>query len=461
MTDALPPHDIEAEEACVAAALVDSEALDALHFVRPEMFFREKNGWIWSAILDVARGKDGHVNTITVAHHLAGMGRLDDVGGQTYMSDIIRRLMTPVGAEYYGRIVEEAWQRRRHISILSAAQQALYDPTAGTVPEVAGRLMEQLLRTAVDRTRVLTRSAAEIMRGDGVETPGVVMSIDRLIDSDRVGEIQGLDTGWHELNVMIGGLLPAQVITVLAATSIGKSWLVQFFAWNLVRQGVPVMLVTTEMSGEEVMERLTFMEAGVDRKELRSRAATEDEIRRIHIAESETTTWPLYICDVGMPNLDMIVSEARRLKALHGICVLIIDHINHIRVQGIRDPVERLTEVTGTTKALAVNLGINVIQVCHVNRDEAKNGWVGLYSGKGSSSIEQDSNVVLSLNQLKWGADGNAYAPTRREADEFIGKNGWHRVYLTGEKNRNGGQGGLEGILDWRVGGRFAPAGGE
>ena len=114
----LPPHDIEAEEACVAAALVSSEAVDALEFVRPEMLFREKNGWIWAAILDIARGRDvadartgrnagGYVNTITVAHQLLAGDRLVEVGGQSYLNDLIRRLPTAVGAEFYGRIVEQ------------------------------------------------------------------------------------------------------------------------------------------------------------------------------------------------------------------------------------------------------------------------------------------------------------------------------------------------------------------
>jgi len=459
----LPPCDIEAEEACVAAALVDPEAVDALNFVRPEMFFREQNAWIWAAILDVSRGMDasrGEVNQITVGHQLAAQNRLDDIGGQTYMSDLIRRLPTSIGAEFYGHIVEETWQRRQHITILGNATRALYDPTLGTVPEVTGRLMEQLLRTTTDRTRVLTRSIGEIMRGDG-ETPGVVSSIDRLIDPQHTGEIHGWSTGWAELDAMIGGLLPSQVYTVLAATSIGKSWLVQFIARALARAGVPALLATTEMSGDEVAERLTFMEAGLDRMPLRSRAPEEWEVRNIHIAESELTAWPLYIFDVGMPSLETLAAEVRRQRALHGICVLIIDHINHVKVPGAKDRTSALVEVTGTTKAMAVNLGIAVVQVAHVNRDAAKNGWVDLYSAKDSSSIEQDSNVVLSLNEIFRHPDGSTYAPSRRAADEFKAANGYMPVYLTGEKNRNGGQSGLERWLAFSAGGRFVPVGGQ
>jgi replicative DNA helicase len=102
----LPPHDIEAEEAVVAALMVDPQAMVAVHgIVKPIDFFREKNGWIYEACVDLW-GRDEVVNQITVAHELATKDRLEDVGGQAYLADTIRRLPTSLGVEFYARIVK-------------------------------------------------------------------------------------------------------------------------------------------------------------------------------------------------------------------------------------------------------------------------------------------------------------------------------------------------------------------
>lgn len=454
----LPPWDEEAEEACIGAALVDPEAVEALDFVRPEMFFREKNGWVWGAIRDVASKGDGGVNSVTVASRLAELQRLDGIGGQSWLADIIRRLPTSVGAEWYGRIVEDRWQRRRLISVNQRAIDALYDTGTSGPSEIAGQLVERLLRLGADRARPLTRSIGDVLRAgvDGGPETGLAARIDEVLEAPA-GTVMGYRTGWPELDSMLGGLQPSRVYTVLAATSIGKSWFVQFIAWSLATAGVPCLVVTTEMSADEVGERLVFMEAGIDRQWLQRREATEDEVERIHAASADALNWPLYICDVGQIALPTLVTEVRRQRAQNGIRVVLLDHIQHVQAPGVRDDVARLGAVTSATKALAVNEYVPVVQVSHVNRQAMKEGWVDMNSARGSATIEQDSNVVIALNQLVE-VDGEWIPPTdRRVADVWKDKRGWIAVHLSVEKNRAGGQGGLRRALSWNTGGRFVP----
>src|SRR3990172_9738910 len=102
----LPPHDIEAEEAVVASLLVDPEAiLDAdILRLKPEDFFREKNAWVYQACR-VLWDRAEAINQITVAHELARSGRLEDVGGISYLSRLVTDLPTSVGAGHYARII--------------------------------------------------------------------------------------------------------------------------------------------------------------------------------------------------------------------------------------------------------------------------------------------------------------------------------------------------------------------
>ena len=102
----LPPHDIEAEEAVIASLMVDPQAMLAVQgIVKAADFFREKHGWVYDACLALWN-RDEVVNQITVAHELASRDRLEEVGGQVFLADVIRRLPTSLGAEFYARIVK-------------------------------------------------------------------------------------------------------------------------------------------------------------------------------------------------------------------------------------------------------------------------------------------------------------------------------------------------------------------
>jgi replicative DNA helicase len=126
----LPPHDIEAEEAVIAALLVDSEAIFHISpILKPSDFFREKNGWVYEACLDLWN-RDDAINQITVAHELARKDRLEEAGGQTYLADTIRRLPTSVGVEFYARIVKRDATYRGLIHAATGILQMAYEAPA-------------------------------------------------------------------------------------------------------------------------------------------------------------------------------------------------------------------------------------------------------------------------------------------------------------------------------------------
>src|SRR3990172_1040106 len=112
----LPPHDIEAEEAVVASLLVDPEAIyKVAPRLRAEDFFREKNAWIYEACRALWDRSES-INQITVAHELARRGRLEDVGGVSYLSQLVTELPTSVGVEHYAAIIQRDATYRKLIT---------------------------------------------------------------------------------------------------------------------------------------------------------------------------------------------------------------------------------------------------------------------------------------------------------------------------------------------------------
>lgn len=449
----LPPHDVDAEEAVIAACMVDSSAAaECIAVVRPEHFFREKNGWIFAAICDLwSRGQD-EINQVTVAHSLMVAGRLDECGGQAYLADVIRRLPTSVGAQWYAEIVRRDADYRVLIHTSAGIMQMAYEAPE-EYERVLDRATEMILRLGVQRSRVMTRTTGEVLRGTN-ETPALADRLAEFLDNPHA--MRGIPTGWHEIDSAIGGLEPTRLHTVMGGTSVGKSFFIQGTLAAIAKRDTPVMLVTTEMSADEVTERLVFMEAGVDRAEMQIRGgATADERERIAVAQSIVGALPYRICDVGEISMPALIGETKRQVRLNGVEVLGVDHIQHVRVPGERG-VEEIQRVTAGLKSLAMNEYLPILAVSHVNRESVKSGRLGLSSGKGGGSIEQDSNIVITLEAVRW--EHPAWVVMDEfETSEFQGAHGYVYVRATVNKNRGGMKPYTVRRLDWRVGGRFEP----
>jgi len=199
-----------------------------------------------------------------------------------------------------------------------------------------------------------------------------------------------------------------------------------------------------------VIERLVFMAAGLDA--LKATGTTSDR-KRVSDAQGQLADLPLFVCDVGRIALATLHAEARRQQASRGLDAMFVDHIQHVTVPGLKGA-QLLEDVMAGEKGIAMNLDIPVVQVSHVNRDAAKFG-LGLHSGKGSGSIEQDSNVVLTLEPVSW-MDGSWQPMSEGDADFVRQRDNRLAVRVKSNKNRGGQRGYSVRHLDFDLGGRFS-----
>ena len=126
----LPPHDIDAEEAVIGSLLIDGESITAVSsFLKPQDFYRERNGWCFEACLALFDRAEA-VNQVTVAHELSLEGRLEDVGGSSYLSHQVSIVPTSVHIEYYGRIVHRTSIMRRLIQAAGHIAEIGYEGAA-------------------------------------------------------------------------------------------------------------------------------------------------------------------------------------------------------------------------------------------------------------------------------------------------------------------------------------------
>ncbi len=390
----LPPHDIEAEEAVVAALLVDPEAIfHVAPILKPADFFREKNGWVYDACLSLWE-RDEAINQITVAHELARKERLEDSGGQVYLVDIIRRLPTSLGAEYYAGLVKRDSTYRGLIHASTAIMAMAYEAPA-EIETVFGRAEELIHRLR----------GGENFR-DFVHISQLLAAyLDQDADEIERRELAAIRTGYTDLDTLLGGLKRSDLVIVGARPSVGKSSFALGIARNAaMNQRANVVMFSLEMSSEQLAVRLLAAESGVDSTRLRLGQQTELEERRIIRATGELSEANIWFDDTPVLTAAELRAKAKRLHGEKGLDLIIIDYLQLMAGEGhgrMENRVQEISYISRTLKGLARELNVPIIALAQLSRAiENRQPRTPMLSDlRDSGSIEQDADVVMFISR--------------------------------------------------------------
>ena len=434
----LPPHDIEAEEAVVAALLVDTEAIyHVAPILKSEDFFREKNGWVYEACLDLWNRNEA-INQITVAHELARKDRLEDVGGQTYLADTIRRLPTSVGVEFYAQIVKRDSTYRGLIHAATGILQLAYEAPA-------------------EIETVFARSEDLIARLRGGENFRDFVHIRQLLQAYLEEDIEAVErrelaairTGYSDLDVLLGGLKRSDLVIVGARPSVGKSSFALGIARNAaVAQQANVAFFSLEMSGEQLTIRLLSAESGVDQNRLRLGQHTELEERRIIRSTGELSEANIWFDDSPVLSAAELRARARRLHGERGLDLIIVDYLQLMQGEGgsnsRENRVQEISYISRTLKGLARELNVPIVALAQLSRAiESRHPRTPMLSDlRDSGSIEQDADIVVFLSREDMYTTPEQWAQQHPDLPESAYPKGVAQVIVA--KNRNGPMGSVE-----------------
>jgi replicative DNA helicase len=439
----LPPNDVEAEEAVLASLLIDAEAvIKVTPLVRPDDFFREKNGWIYEACVALWNRNEA-VNQITVSHELARRERLEDAGGHSYLSQLVADLPTTVGVEDYARIVARDAVYRRLISAAGRIAQAAYE---------GGPDLEGVLTRA--ETLLLALRSGEALR-DFVHLRSILEGYLEQEEPSKDGPPGVIRTGYINLDTLLGGLKRSDLVIVAARPSMGKSALGLHFARNAaVGQHARVALFTLEMSAEQLAQRMLSSEANVDSTRLRLGEHTEAEERRIMHAVGVLSECEIYIDDSPVLSIGEMRSKLRRLASDRGLDLVIVDYLQLMQsgTSTNENRVQEISYISRSLKGLARELNVPLVALSQLSRAvESRQPHIPMLSDlRESGSIEQDADVVAFIYRE------DAYMRREEWQDAHPGASG--RAYPSGiaqiivAKHRNG----PTGTIDLRFVNQFA-----
>ncbi len=389
MFEQLPPHDIQAEESVIASLMVDEEAIyKVAPILRPMDFFREGNGWTYDACLALWERKES-INQVTVAHEMDRRARLEEVGGLTFLSELVLNLPTPVGVEHYAQIVKRDSTYRQMLNVATNIAQISYQ--GGPDLEVAMSKAESLIYALRSGEKQHDFVHIRDFLDPYLDPPDAETSV------PYAGHVR---TGLSQLDQMLGGLNPSDLIIVAARTGVGKTSLMLNFARNAaVGQGAKVAVFSLEMAGEQLAQRLLAAESRVDSARLRLGLHSEVEESRIMHAHGVLSSTDVYIDDSAALQIPELRAKSMRLKRDNGLDLIVVDYLQLVHGNRSDNRVQEISFITRSLKELARELNVPVVAGSQLSRaPEQRQPHIPMLSDlRESGSIEQDADVVVFI----------------------------------------------------------------
>ncbi len=387
----VPPQNLEAEESVLGAMMVSEGAITPVILdvrLNDEDFYRERHRIVFRAIKRLYERSDP-VDSISVAELLTQTGELSEAGGREAVTQLPNSVPAPGNARHYAQIVKQNALLRRLLNASHRIQTSVHE-REGEPVELVEQAETLLFKVAYEDRASDFRRVADVL-GDEIDR------LEALAKGDR--ELTGTPSGFTDLDNLLGGFQPGNLIVIAARPSIGKSALVCNIADNVAaKSGMPVAFFSLEMSEAELAHRFISCRARVPNDKLRKGKVSERDWPRVVRACNELEDAPLWLDDSSDLSLLDLRAKARRLASSEGgLGLVIVDYMQLMRAEdGRANRVEQVGQFSRGLKILARELNVPVIGLSQLSRaPELRPDKRPMLSDlRESGSIEQDADVV-------------------------------------------------------------------
>ncbi|TMB49751.1 MAG: replicative DNA helicase [Chloroflexi bacterium] len=392
--DKLAPQAVDAEQSVLGSLLIDADAiLKVADFLHPADFYRQQHADIYESMLALHAQREP-IDLVTLGDELARRERLDAIGGPAYLATVMNVVPTAVHVEHYARIVE----RKSVLRNLIAA--------AGKIAAV-GYEEANDAEAAIDRAESILFEISQHRTIGGFESLATLLgqAYDRLeYLHEHRGQILGIPSGLTQLDTLLGGFQPSDLIILAARPSVGKTSLALNIAQHAsIREAKKVAVFSLEMSKEQLSLRLLSAETGINPRPLQTGFMEETDWSKIATVMNDMAGAAMWVDDSPVLSVMELRTKARRLEMeQHGLDLVIVDYLQLMQasVQS-REPnrVQEVSEISRGLKQLARELKVPVIALSQLSRGVEQRGSAEprLSDLRESGSIEQDADVVIFL----------------------------------------------------------------
>jgi len=386
----IPPQAIEIEQAALAAMLLDKDAVSlAIEKIDESYFYKNSHRHIFTAMIELANSH-AEIDLLSITEKLKTKGVFDEVGGTSYLTEIINSTPSSVNIEHYLDVIKEKALSRLLIKECDIIINKSYEQN-----EEIDELLDYAER------KIFVISEKRIKKSFEQVRPLLLRSferIEKLAHSTGSG-ITGVATGYSKLDEMTAGLQPSDLAILAGRPSMGKT----AFALNIARNaavdyGLPVGLFSLEMSSDALVTRLLCTEARVNQMSVRTGKLNKDEMNRLTHNIDIILDAPIFIDDSPSMNVLELQAKARRLKAEKNVQLIIVDYLQLMEGHKGENRQQEITHISRSIKGIAKELEIPVLALSQLSRaveQRDKSKKPQLSDLRESGAIEQDADLVM------------------------------------------------------------------
>jgi len=420
------PHSIDAEMAVLGAMLISKESIDVVsEILKSDYFYLDSHKRIFDSILKLVESHNS-VDLITVSDELKKQGKLEEIGGQAYLSELIEKVSTPAHTQNYARIVKEKFILRELINSCSKMIEKAYEDS-----EDLDFILDKAQKDLFDISQKNTDHgfySPEILSKEFLERMDIL--------SRQKSSIIGVPTGFRELDDATGGFQKSEFIILAARPSQGKTAMALNMAYHIgIEKQIPVAFFSLEMDRVSLMNRMIGASLGINVFDVRRGRFPREKWADITSKIEEFSRANIWIDD--SPSLNIMEIRARTRKLMLELksknkdfdkMIVFIDYLQLVKGVGKHENRQQeVSEISRLLKDMARSMGIPVVALAQLNRRSEEKGRDGnkpqLSDLRESGSLEQDADVVALIHR--------DYYYTKNKEDE-------NKATLIIAKNRNG-----------------------
>ncbi len=443
------PYDIEVEQALLGAILVDNRLLEAVtQILKAEHFYDPLHQRLYATMVST-QDRGGMVLTpLTLHAAMKADPGLQEVGGHAYLVGLVQAAPALPNVRDYARILSDLSVRRSLIRIGEDMVNAAYDAPHENPP----------LAQIQEAEKALYRVAETSKYGEG--PLDFAESLRRTVElaekaQARGGRISGLVTGFADIDSLLGGLQPSDLLILAGRPGMGKTSLATNMAFHTCRaymqdleageepRGAPVLFFSLEMAAQQLSARILSEQTEIEMWKIRNGRFSDTEWEQFVLAMQDLSNLPFYIDDTGGISIAQIAARARRMKREKNIGCVMIDHIQLVAGSGrAENRVQEITEISKALKVLAKELDIPVIALSQLSRgvDARDDKRPVLSDLRESGSIEQDADVVMFVYREEYYLKSREPDPASADHVKWLDKceRAHRRAEVLVEKHRHG-----------------------
>jgi len=444
------PYDVEVEQALLGAILVDNQALERVQaLIRPEHFYDPLHARIFETMSQAMERGSFALTPLTLHAAMKADPGLIEVGGTAYLAGLAQAAPALPNVRDYARILHDLAVRRSLIRI--GEDIFILNDAAPTEKGPAEQIAEaEKALYAVSETSKYGEGPLDFHE-----------ALRRAVESAekaqaRGGRISGVTSGFTDIDQLLGGLQPSDLLILAGRPGMGKTALGTNMAFHAARayvqdmeagaeisRGGPVLFFSLEMAAQQLSARILAEQTEIEMWKIRNGKFSESEWEKFVLTMQELSTLPLFIDDTGGISIAQIAARARRLKREKKIGLIIIDYLQLVEPSRRQENrVQEITEVTKGLKALAKELNVPILALSQLSRgvDSRDDKRPVLSDLRESGSIEQDSDVVMFVYREEYYLKSREPDPSSADHAKWLEKceRAHRRAEVLVEKHRHG-----------------------